>query len=252
MTTTVAMLYPGHAAEDDYPLIEAAVNAAGGNAEGDSRVRLPVVITDIDSDDHTVDAMLSVGEEHRLISGARLATEQQPDALMWACTSGSFLYGWKGAHEQAQRLADATGLPASSTSLAFAAACAAIDVSRVAIAATYPEPVASRFTDVLGDAGIEVVTLTSHDIETATKAGELDGDGLSAMLNRSDSPRAQALLIPDTALHTAMWVADLERRAAKPVLTANQVTAWMGLRLAGNTPATTELGTLFTVRPAAG
>ena len=72
------------------------------------------------------------------------------------------------------------------------------------------------------------------------------------MLNRSDSPRAQALLIPDTALHTAMWVADLERRAAKPVLTANQVTAWMGLRLAGNTPATPELGTLFTVRPAAG
>ena len=51
MTTTVAMLYPGHAAEDDYELIASVLVAAGTD------VRLPVTITEIESDDHTVDAI---------------------------------------------------------------------------------------------------------------------------------------------------------------------------------------------------
>ena len=45
MTTAItAVLYPGHAAEDDYQLIEDALGPS---------IRLPVVITEIDSDDHT-------------------------------------------------------------------------------------------------------------------------------------------------------------------------------------------------------
>ncbi|AZG47790.1 Arylmalonate decarboxylase [Gordonia insulae] len=235
-TPTVAMLYPGHAAEDDYPLAESALGGA---------VRLPVVITDIESDDHTVDAMRAVGTGPRLHDGARAASRHDPDALMWACTSGSFLYGWAGAHAQVARISEAVGLPVSSTSLAFAAACRELQITSVAIAATYPAAVADGFATFLADAGITVVSAAAHDIETATEAGSVDGDNLFEMVRSVDTPNAEAVLVPDTALHTIGWLDDLERDIAKPVLTANQVTVWEALRLVDRPLVVDGFGKLF-------
>ncbi|MCM3895438.1 maleate cis-trans isomerase family protein [Gordonia sputi] len=235
-TATSAVLYPGHAAEDDYQLIEDAL---------DPSIRLPVVITEIDSDDHTVGAMRAVGESDRLLDGAQRARTYNPAALMWGCTSGSFLYGWEGAQQQAAQLSEAAGLPASSTSLAFAEACKALGIHAVAVAASYPGEVAAGFTTFLAGADIEVVGMRANDILTATDAGTIDGDTLFDMVVTADHPAAQAILIPDTALHTATWINDLEAQVGKPVLTANQVTAWEGARLAGATPHSDKLGALF-------
>ena len=51
--------------------------------------------------------------------------------------------------------------------------------------------------------------------------------------------------MPDTALHTVEWLTDLEERLGKPVLTANQVSVWEGLRLVGATEPRAGLGALF-------
>ncbi|MXP19813.1 maleate cis-trans isomerase [Gordonia sp. HNM0687] len=236
------MLYPGHAAEDDYPLAETAL---------DGTIRLPVIITEIESDDHTVEAMRAVGTDMPLREGANRALAHAPDALIWACTSGSFLYGWDGAHEQVARVAEQVGLPVSSTSLAFAAACRELGVTSVSVAATYPAPVADGFTAFLAGAGVTVISSSAHDIHTATEAGILDGDNLFEMVRAADSPDVQAILVPDTALHTIGWVADLEREIGKPVLTANQVTVWQATRLVGVDATTNGLGMLFTSDAAA-
>jgi maleate cis-trans isomerase len=52
-------------------------------------------------------------------------------------------------------------------------------------------------------------------------------------------------LIPDTAMHTIAQVDELERLLGKPVLTANAVTVWEGLRIAGIACRAAGLGTLF-------
>ncbi|MCF3939690.1 maleate cis-trans isomerase [Gordonia sp. Z-3] len=235
-TPTVALLYPGHAAEDDYPLAETGLDGA---------IRLPVVITEIESDDHTVEAMRAVGTDTPLREGAQRAMRHEPGALIWACTSGSFLYGWEGAHEQVARVADQVGLPVSSTSLAFAAACRELGVTSVSVAATYPAPVADGFTTFLAGAGISVVSSSAHDVHTATEAGILDGDNLFEMVRAADSAYTEAVLVPDTALHTIGWIADLEREVGKPVLTANQVTTWQATRLVGLQLSVDGLGALF-------
>jgi maleate cis-trans isomerase len=61
----------------------------------------------------------------------------------------------------------------------------------------------------------------------------------------NDHRDAAAILLPDTALHTVRWLEDLEESVGKPVLTANQVTVWEGMRLAGCSPAVAGLGSLF-------
>lgn len=236
MGVTIGMLYPGHGAEDDYPYMEDLLG------EG---ISLPLVHTSVGVDAHEVQALLDLGKSERLLEGAETLRAAKPDAVMWACTSGSFVFGWEGARQQALEVQEALEVPVSSTSLAFVDAVRALGLDRVAVAATYPEDVSRHFVELLNRGGIEVTQLVSHDIPTAALAGELDREGVLALARSNDSPEAQAILIPDTALHSARWINELETALGKPVLTANQVTVWQGLRLAGALRPCDTLGYLF-------
>jgi maleate cis-trans isomerase len=236
---TVGLLYPGHSAEDDYPALEARL---------DGSIRLPVVITSVGEDAHRVDALLDLGRAERLADGAAELAAARPDAVMWACTSGSFVFGHEGARTQASGVAQALGVPASSTSIAFVDACRALGVRRVAVAASYPEEVAQHFVRFLTGGGVEVVSMGSHGIITAAEVGTLAPDRVIAMVKAADHPDAEAILVPDTAMHTLEIVDDLEAAIGKPVLTANQVTVWKGLDLLGAVPSLPNLGRLFSAR----
>jgi maleate cis-trans isomerase len=239
---TVGVLYPGYSAEDDYPTLERLL---GGD------VRLPVVHTVMREDAHRVDALLDVGSADLLADGGRQVLQHRDvRSVMWACTSGSFVFGWQGAQEQAEKLQAAIGLPTSSTSFSFVHAARRLGLRRVAVAATYPAEVAQRFVEFLSAAGLEVCRLSSRGIVTAAEVGTLRRDEVLEFAAAHDDPQAEAVLMPDTALHTVAWLEDLEQRVGKPVLTANQVSAWDGLRLAGYDRAHAGLGTLFRYNPA--
>jgi maleate cis-trans isomerase len=204
-----------------------------------------VVITSVGEDAHRVDALLDLGRAERLAEGASALASAAPDAVMWACTSGSFVFGPEGARNQASGVAQALGVPASSTSIAFVDACRRLGIRRVAIAASYPEDVAQHFVRFLTAGGVEVVSMGSHGIVTAAEVGTLRPEQVVEMVKAADHPDAEAILVPDTAMHTLEIVDDLEAAVGKPVLTANQVTVWKGLELVGPVPYLAHLGTLF-------
>lgn len=235
---TVGLLYPGHSADDDYPALEARLGGA---------IRLPVVITSVGEDAHRVDALLDLGRAERLADGAAELTAAAPDAVMWACTSGSFVFGPEGARNQAAGVAQAVGVPASSTSIAFVDALKALAVRRVAVAASYPDDIAHHFVRFLTAGGTEVVSMGSHGIITAAEVGTLEPEKVIEMVRAADHPDAEAVLVPDTAMHTLAIIDDLEAAIGKPVLTANQVTVWKGLQLLGPVPRLAGLGALFSV-----
>lgn len=234
--TTVGFLYPGHSAEDDYPLLEQRIGAG---------VRLPLVHTDMGEDAHRVDALLEMGAIHRLTQGLAELKRHDVDAVVWACTSASFIYGRQGASQQVEELSQAAGVAASSTSFAFVHALRALGLRTVSIGATYPEDVAGYFVRFLEDSGVRVVQVSGKGIITAAEVGTLSREQVLDLARANDHGDAEAVLLPDTALHTAAWLDDLEEAVGKPVLTANQVTVWEGLRLAGDTPAREGLGRLF-------
>jgi maleate isomerase len=238
--TTVGFLYPGHAAEDDYPTMEGLL---GGD------VHLPVVHT-YGEDLHAVAELLDLGRADRLAAGTAELRRHRPGAVLWACTSGSFVFGWEGATDQARRLAEAAGVPASSTSFAFVEAARELGVGRVAVAASYPAEVAEHFAAFLAEGGLEVVGLTSGGIRTAAEVGTLSEDAVLRLATAHDHPDAEAILVPDTAMRTVALVDKLESLLGKPVLTANQVTVWHGLRLVGDARVRSGLGTLFAGRAA--
>ena len=236
---TIGLLYPGSSAEDDFPRLEQRLG---------TDLRLPVVHTSVGEDAHRVDALLDLGStEQARRRGPPLVEEHRPDSIMWACTSGSFVFGWQGAHDQVRALQARTGLPTSSTSLAFVEALPgpldrAGERGRVLSPTTWPNT-SSRFLD---RGGISVTALGSHGIVTAAEVGTLGYEQVEAIATGADvSGGAEAVLIPDTAMHSLQWIDKLEAAVGLPVLTANQVTVWQGLRLLGDVPRYEALGTLF-------
>ena len=240
--TALGFIYPDHAAEDDYPLAENLLREAG--AEVALRVE-HIYGTDL----HAVPELLDLGSPDKLAHGASLLASARPAAVIWACTSGSFVYGPDGAPGQVEGLAQAAGTAASSTSFAFVHAAQSLGITRVAVAASYPDDVARLFVEFLAAAGIEVVRMSSAGIDTAAEVGTLAPDQVLDLAKSNDHADAQALLIPDTAMHTIGVLPRLESTLGKPVLTANQVTIWEALRLAGITAVQPALGTLFQERP---
>ena len=237
MTISAGILYPGYSAHDDYPVLEQLLGAD---------VALPLVHTEMREDAHRVDALLDVGGPDVLADGAReLLGQHEVGSLVWACTSGSFVFGRAGARDQVERLQQVAQLPVSSTSFAFEHAAQQLGLSRVAVAATYPADVADRFVQFLSGAGLEVVRMSSRGIVTAAEVGTLRREQVLEFAAVNDDERAEAVLLPDTALHTAGWLQELEQQVGKPVLTANQVSAWEGLRLAGEVGRRPGLGSVF-------
>lgn len=233
---SIGFIYPDHAAEDDYPL-------AATMLETNLQVA-HIYGTDL----HAVPELLDLGSPEKLDRGVELLTPHRPAAVMWACTSGSFVRGPEGAREQVRKLGDSATVPASSTSLAFVAAARELGLTNVAVAASYPDQVARLFVDFLADAGVTVTSMASAGIDTAAEVGTLSQGRVLELATANDHPDADALLIPDTAMRTLGALPKLEAALGKPVLTANQVTIWEGLRLAGVQRSSTELGALFAER----
>ncbi|MGA4962551.1 maleate cis-trans isomerase family protein [Streptomyces pseudogriseolus] len=238
--TALGFLYPGHSAEDDYPRIEQLLS---------SDIRLDLVHTDVGEDAHRVDALRQMGTPERLAAGLEQLRLSGAEAVVWACTSGSFAHGWEGAHEQVRGLARAAGMPASSTSFGFVHALREIEVRRVAVGATYPDDVAGLFAGFLRAGGAEVTGVRGAGIVTAAEVGAWGEREVFALARSADTPDAEALLLPGTALHTVAHLPALEKELGKPVLTANQVTAWEALRLTDRRVNAPQLGALFTREP---
>jgi maleate cis-trans isomerase len=243
--TRLGVLYPGYAAEDDFPR---------GGALLVPPVEVTVVHTAVGEDTNTVEDARRTGDIARLREGVRSLLEvtpgRTPDAVLWACTAGSFVFGLDGAREQARLLAEAADAPATSTSLAFVEAAHALGLRRVSVAATYPTEEAERFTAFLEEAGLTVLHLGSIGVAEGSGGARLSDDEVISLATTNDRAGADAILLPDTAVRTVALLDRLESAAGKAVLTANQVTIWAGLLLARAYRPQDGLGTLFRSGPA--
>jgi maleate cis-trans isomerase len=239
----LGLLYPGGGAEQDYYLFSEEVQ---------DRVRMFLVGTRVGGggdDDHSVAALLRTAEVDNLTEATRRLARLRPDAVMWACTSASFIVGRRGAERQAEAIAEVATVPASSTSLAFARALSTFGHTRVSVLAPYPEAASRAFVAFLREWGIEVDGFLWLDALNGFDSALIPAEAILQAARETDRSTAEALVIPDTALATMSIVDELERVLGKTVLTANQVTIWEGLRLAGSSLTVAGHGRLLATAP---
>ena len=233
----IGILYPLYSAEDDYPRLAAALKPP---------VEVQVIHTD-SPNLHRIDESLITGSREYLLAGVEELRPYNVAVCLWACTSASFAFGVEGAQRQAQDLVDALGVPASSTSLAFLSASKALGLKRVAVAATYPEELSNAFRAFMETGGVEVVHMGCLGVWTGDEVALIERDEVLRFACANDHLDAEAVLIPDTALHTVDFLPELEAAVGKTVLTANQVTMWEALRLTNRLTPQSDLGQLMTV-----
>jgi maleate cis-trans isomerase len=233
--TRLGIIYPGGGAEQDYYRFGEQHN-----------VRMFLVGSRIPAgDDHAVEALLQTARVENILEAAARFATLDPDVVVWACTSGSFIVGRDGAERQVAALREATGRPATSTSLAFVESLRALGAKRVAVVATYPEPASRALARFLGEFGVGVVSLQWLGAPSGLDAALIGDERLAGAVREAAATRPDAVVIPDTALPTMDRISRLELIAGCPVVTANQVTLWAALRIARHPLITDAYGRLF-------
>ena len=217
-----------------------------GEALGDD-LRILLMGTRIfgDDEEHAPHHLRRTGAIDHLVMHAEVMARMKPDAVIWACTSGSFIDGLRHAERQVEAIAEVTGCPASSTSLAFVSALCHLGIGRAALLASYPEDTAKAFRSFLQECGIEVCDVAWLSAASGPLAAELGTERLMETAERLAVPEGGAILIPDTAMPSMHLIAPLEARLGCAVLAANQVSLWEAVRLAEGIRKAPGLGRLF-------
>ena len=234
---SIGFFCPGYAGGlEDYPNLAYRLNP---------KVDIHIVRSALEEDAHRPDNLRQVGNVDILLPAVQQLKQRNVDAATWACTSGSFVFGADGARQQCEELSSALGRPVTSTSLAFVKALEALDIRSVSIAASYPEDLAELFANFISDNGYRVDQLRCLDIMTGVDVGRLSPEEIINFVVENTDPLSEAVLIPDTAMATCRFLTELDNSIAGTVLTANQVTLWDVLNLAGWEGSLSAGGTLF-------
>ena len=171
---------------------------------------------------HSIDALYDVGDVESVAAAGVSLAGRGAEAVVWACTSGSFIGGYRWSRDQRDELRARTGLAATSGTLALIASCRRLGYRSVDVLSPYPEDVSEIFLACLGDAGLEVASVRIlHSEDAAASAGLRLMDECRAFANEGNLA-GDAVMIPDTAVNSLWLIPGLEAVLCKPVLTVNQ------------------------------
>lgn len=199
--------------------------------------RLPVTRIGLDS------GATAQFEDAAMLAAAGQLSDAKVDVVVWNGTAGS----WLGVdHDRAltAKLADATGVPATTSTLAMLAACRVYGISRLSLATPYLAAVNARIAEVYRGEGVEVVAESHLGIEDNEAFGRVPPADVADQV-RKVAEDAHACAVLCTNVHGAELAADLEAELGVPVLDSVAVTLWHALRLAGAQAPVPGFGTLL-------
>jgi maleate isomerase len=166
-----------------------------------------------------------------ITAAARALIEARPAAVLYACTSGSFVGGMAGERSLRAAIAAAAGCPAVTPSGGLLDALSAVGARTLAVGTPYDAEVTVRLSGFLAEAGHD--TIGCAYLGLSADIARVDAGTVRRLARAADSPAADALFLSCTNLRTFGVLEDLERDLGKPVLSANQVGLWAALRAAG-------------------
>lgn len=170
----------------------------------------------------------AVSDISEVTSAVRALSAAHPAAVIYACTSGSFVDGLAGERRLREAIAGAAGAPAVTVSGALLDAITTIGVRTLAIGTPYDLAVTDRLGTFLAEAGHQVVH--SACLGLAGDIAKVDRATVQSLAEAADSPDADAIFLSCTNLRTIDILTSLEQQLGKPVLSANQVAVWAALR----------------------
>jgi len=180
-----------------------------------------------------------VSEPAEAAEATRTLVAIEPDAVVYACTSGSFVRGLAGERRLREAILGAGGRAAATTSGSLLDALRAIGARRVALGTPYVATLGERLRSFIAEAGFEAASLANLDLEGGI--ADLGPGDVRRLAEAAWVRDADALFLSCTNLPTVGLLGELSAEFGLPVLSANQVTMWGALVAAGRTDAAAGL-----------
>jgi maleate isomerase len=181
----------------------------------------------------TAAALAEMLEGDQLERAASLLVWTDVDVIVFACTTGSLVHGVGWDREVAARITRASGLAATTTTTAVVGALEAVGATSLAVATPYLDELNAIERRFLEESGFAVASIAGLGRATDAEIGRLEPADAVSLVERVDTPEADAVFISCTNFHCLPAIASLERRIGKPVVTSNLAGAWAALRQIG-------------------
>lgn len=165
----------------------------------------------------------------RLEDAAELVSDADVGLVVFHCTAIST---WDAAREQSirERIARASGRPATATSEAILAALRAVGAERIVMLSPYIDTINRREAAYFTNAGFTVLDCAGLNKETPAEMVAITPEEWLAFARKHRAERADAYLLSCTAVRSADVADALEQEFGRPVITSNTATFWHCLR----------------------
>ncbi|WP_051478855.1 aspartate/glutamate racemase family protein [Arthrobacter sp. H5] len=179
----------------------------------------------------SVEMAKDISDQEEIRAAVRSLMAVRPQVVAYACTSGSFVDGVDGERSLSAAMLAAGAPAAVTTSGALLLALEDLHAVRVAVATPYAAELTDRLAGFLAEAGRAAVSHVGLGLDR--EIWKVPYAVTCELIRQADRPEADAVFLSCTNLPSYDVITHMERELGKPVLTANQVTAWAALRVLG-------------------
>lgn len=163
-------------------------------------------------------------------SAARYLGTLRPNAIAYACTSGSFIGGPGYDQELLSRIAGAAdGVASVGTSPSMVDALREVGISRVSVATPYTDRINDGLTTFLSANGFEVLNIAGQQLVSNLEIGNQSPALIREFALANFDSSADGYFLSCTNWRSTEVIETLEQELGKPVVTSNQATLWAAL-----------------------
>jgi maleate isomerase len=183
-----------------------------------------------------------------MMRAADLLSHADPDVICWNGSKGGSI-GLDADRRLCERITEATGKPATTSSLAILEAFATTGVRRFGLVTPYASGYASRIPPHFHAQGYACVAQAHAGLSDNLSYCTIADADIAAMVWTVSAERPDAIILYCTNFPGAHLVAELEAETGVPVYDSVSVCVWKCLRLIGEpTLPGSRWGSLFTDR----
>ncbi len=153
-------------------------------------------------------------------------------AIAFACTAGSLIGGpgWDKKEIEAMQ-SNSKGIPCTTTATAAEEAMRFMGFKKIVIAGPYIDEVNQRFKEFYEASGFQVLKVAGLQIEDLYEMGATRPSKAYQITMQAVVPEADGIFIACTNFRCSDVIEEIEKDSGKPVVTANQATAWQLMKM---------------------
>jgi maleate isomerase len=167
-----------------------------------------------------------------MLAAAHLLNDAPLDSIVWNGTAAS----WRGLHSDlalCEAITGATGLPASTSTIAFYNAFRNRGWSKIGLALPYTEDVSAKIREEYTRQGFEIVGAASLGLRDNLKIGAVPRERIRLVLREAAKGSPHCIAVVCTNFNATELVQEMEDELGVPIVDSIAVTFWEAARIAG-------------------